>query len=111
MNHLVRKGLEIAMKQPKNKSHGREGNANSPSSHLDVFFSLKRKIKLAKPIIHPKRSLRKGNPLISGKSRLVKYHSIWPDPIQRCTATKTNQPLEVDPRGERTLGVLTKMAP
>ena len=23
----------------------------------------------------------KGNPLISGKSRLVKYYSIWPDPF------------------------------
>ncbi len=27
---------------------------------------------------HPKRWLRKGNHLISGKSRLVKYYSIWP---------------------------------
>ena len=28
---------------------------------------------------HPKWWFSKGNPLISGKSRLVKYYSIWPD--------------------------------
>ena len=30
---------------------------------------------------HPKWWFSTGNPLISGKSRLVKYYSIWPDTI------------------------------
>ena len=31
---------------------------------------------------HPKWWFSKGNPLISGKARLVKYYSIWPDECQ-----------------------------
>ena len=48
---------------------------------------------------HPKSYLRKGNPLISGKSRLVKYYSIWPDVIPQLPACagcafETTRPLQ-----------------
>ena len=35
---------------------------------------------------HPKWWFSKGNPLISGKSRLVKYYSIWPEMVDLSVA-------------------------
>ena len=37
-----------------------------------------------------KVAFRKGNPLISGKSRLVKYYSIWLDPFYPQTVDGRN---------------------
>ena len=48
------------------------------SKYLHLFWS--NYSNLTRPI-YPKWWFSKGNPLISGKSRLVKYYSIWPESV------------------------------
>ena len=53
---------------------------------------------LTRPISPKKVAFWKGNPLISGKSRLVKYDSIWPDYFTHDELFWIEEMIENDPK-------------
>ena len=73
----VKSNMAYIHEMPKTKYKKCRVNMKIPSypSYLVIIFAT------SHDLAPQKVALWKGNPSISGKPRLVKYYSIWPDPI------------------------------